>query len=72
MAMPVLFSRAEGAREGPSEITRPVALRAPRGQLRSYPCSHFQFYDEAVRPTVIADQVSFLRAHLLGFAGLAA
>jgi dienelactone hydrolase len=72
MAMPVLFSLAEGDREGPADITRPAAFRAPRGQLRSYPCNHFQFYDEAVRPTVVADQVSFLRAHLVGFPGLSA
>lgn len=72
LAMPVLLSLADADREGPSAVTRPVALRAPRGELRSYPCNHFQFYDEAVRPTVLADQVSFLRAHLVGFPGLAA
>jgi len=72
MRMPVLFSLAEGDREGPVEFARPVALRVPRGQLRTYPCAHFEFYDEAVRPTVAADQISFLRTHLVGFPGLAA
>lgn len=70
LAMPVLLSLAEQDRETPVALTRPIVARAPRGELRCYPCSHFQFYDEAVRPTVLADQVSFLKAHLLGF-GLA-
>ncbi|ATQ42734.1 alpha/beta hydrolase [Caulobacter mirabilis] len=71
LAMPVLLSLAERDRETPAELARPIALRAPFGELRRYPCTHFQFYDEAVRPTVFGDQLSFLRAHLLGFPGLA-
>ena len=72
LAMPVLLSIAEHDRETPPELTRPIAARAPRGELRAYPCAHFQFYDEAVRPTVLADQLSFLRTHLVSFPGLAA
>lgn len=67
LAMPVLLALAERDKETPASLARPIALRAPRGELRCYPCSHFQFYDEAVRPTVIADQISFLRSHLIGF-----
>lgn len=69
-AMPVLVCIAEMDRETPPELTRALALRAPRGELRAYPCSHFQFYSEAVRPTVLADQVNFLKTHLFGFPGL--
>jgi len=70
LAMPVLLSLAERDKETPADATRPIARRAPRGELRCYPCSHFQFYHEAVRPTVIADQISFLRTHLIGFGAL--
>jgi pimeloyl-ACP methyl ester carboxylesterase len=72
LAMPVLFALAERDRETPVETVRPLAFKAPLGELRRYPCTHFQFYDEAVRPTVFGDQLSFLRTHLLGFPELPA
>lgn len=66
LAMPVLFSMAEHDLI-PADRTRPVVLATPRGELRAYPCNHFEVYSAAVRPTVVADQVSFLKTHLLGF-----
>lgn len=67
IAMPLLLSAAEHDLETPVGNIRPIAHAAPKGELRRYPCSHFQFYHEAVRPTVLADQLSFLHAHLMGF-----
>jgi dienelactone hydrolase len=67
IAMPLLLSAAEYDLETPVGNIRPIAHAAPKGELRRYPCSHFQFYHEAVRPTVLADQLSFLHAHLMGF-----
>lgn len=65
--MPVLLSLAERDLGVPTASTRRIAMRAPRGELRCYPCSHFEIYEEPVRRIVAADQASFLRTHLLGF-----
>ncbi len=64
---PFLVTLAEHDRELPTARTRRVAEMAPRGELRRYPCTHFEFYHPQVRPVVVADQVSFLRTHLIGF-----
>jgi alpha-beta hydrolase superfamily lysophospholipase len=43
-----------------------AARRAPLGELRTYPgVDHFDVYDGAEFEAVIADEVSFLRRHLL-------
>ena len=39
--------------------------RAPCGEVRQYPYGHFDFYREEVRRRVVADQVGFLKAHLV-------
>lgn len=64
LAMPLLVSIAEDDREGPEELTRQIAERAPRGELRRYPGDHFDLYRDPVRRRVLADQVEFLRTHL--------
>ena len=64
LAMPVLVCVAELDRESPEELTRQLAERAPRGELRRYPGTHFDFYRDPVRGRVLADQVEFLREHL--------
>jgi alpha-beta hydrolase superfamily lysophospholipase len=44
-----------------------AARRAPRGELRTYPgVDHFDIYDGAEFEAVVADEVAFLRRHLLG------
>lgn len=44
-----------------------AARRAPLGEPRSYPgVDHFDVYDGAEHEAVVADQVAFLRRHLLG------
>jgi len=43
-----------------------AARRAPRGELRTYPgVDHFDVYDGPQHEAVVADQVDFLRRHLL-------
>jgi alpha-beta hydrolase superfamily lysophospholipase len=43
-----------------------AARRAPRGELRTYPgVDHFDIYDGAEFEAVVADEVEFLRRHLL-------
>ena len=39
--------------------------RAPRGEIRRYPVNHFAVYHGEAREKVIADQLDFLRTHLL-------
>lgn len=64
LAMPILVSLAEDDREGLEEATRQLAERAPRGELRRYPGTHFDIYRDPVRQQVLADQVGFLHTHL--------
>ncbi len=43
-----------------------AARRAPQGELRTYPgVDHFDIYDGPVHEALIADQVDFLKRHLL-------
>ncbi len=51
------------ARPGPAIA---AAKRAPRGELRTYPgVDHFDVYDGPEHEAFVADQVDFLRRHLL-------
>jgi pimeloyl-ACP methyl ester carboxylesterase len=52
------------ARPGPAIA---AAHRAPLGELRTYPgVDHFDIYDGPVHEALVADQLAFLRRHLLG------
>jgi len=43
-----------------------AARRAPKGELRTYPgVDHFDVYDGPVHEAIVADQLEFLRRHLL-------
>ena len=53
----------EDAVTPPGPATR-VAERAPRGELRSYPCRHFDIYVGELFERAVADQVDFLERHL--------
>ncbi|MDP4509235.1 alpha/beta hydrolase [Nonomuraea turcica] len=65
LSMPLLVCIAADDRETPRETTRALADRAPRGELRIYPGTHFSFYnDPETREHVLTDQVAFLRRHL--------
>ncbi len=58
------------ARPGPA-IT--AARRAPLGELRTYPgIDHFDIYDGPAHEALVADQLAFLRRHLLAGCGGAA
>ncbi|MFB4276832.1 alpha/beta hydrolase [Nonomuraea sp. MTCD27] len=62
LACPLLVCVAAEDRETPLETTRVLADRAPRGELRVYPGSHFTFYtDPSFRDRVVADQIAFYR-----------
>jgi uncharacterized protein len=64
LRMPLLVCIAEHDLETPEELSRQIAERAPRGELRRYPVSHFDFYRDPVRQRILADQIDFLRTHV--------
>jgi hypothetical protein len=65
LQMPLLVCIGEGDDVTPEAKTRPIAERAPRGELRRYSGDHFAFYrDSEVRRQALADQIEFLRRHL--------
>jgi uncharacterized protein len=62
---PLLVCAAEQDRETPVDTARALANAAPRGVLRVYPGTHFDFYtDPAIRDRALADQLQFLHQHL--------
>ncbi|MCP2288754.1 hypothetical protein APR08_001668 [Nocardia amikacinitolerans] len=66
LRMPLLVSIGERDRETVAEDTVELAERAPRGELRTYPFSHFEIYRADNRQKVLADQIDFLRRVLPG------
>ncbi|MFG3702132.1 hypothetical protein ACGF5C_30180 [Micromonospora sp. NPDC047620] len=65
LAAPLLVCIATEDRETPEHTTRQLAERAPRGTLRRYPATHFDFYtDPTMRERVLAGQIAFLQEHL--------
>ena len=62
---PLLVCIAAEDEATPEELTRPIAERAPRGELKRYEGGHFDFYNAPhIRQQVMADQLAFLRRHL--------
>lgn len=62
---PLLVSIAEKDTEAPPYLTRRLAKLAPRGEVRSYPVTHYEMYRPEIRERVLADQLEFLKRHLL-------
>jgi fermentation-respiration switch protein FrsA (DUF1100 family) len=69
LKMPILVCLAESDAQTPSRLGRRIADNAPLGELRRYPCTHFDFYRDSIRQIVAADQISFLRTQLFGLGG---
>ncbi|WP_280269935.1 alpha/beta hydrolase [Nocardia wallacei] len=62
LTCPLLVCAAADDQETPVATGRTLADAAPHGELRVYPGTHFSFYtDTALRDTVVADQIDFLR-----------
>ena len=67
LACPWLVCVAEEDNVASPPAAIDAASRAPRGELRTYPgVNHFDVYDGAPFEAVVADEVAFLRRHLLG------
>lgn len=60
LTMPLLVCVAELDKETQGEQTDQLLRAAPRVEVRTYPCSHFDIYRPPVRERFLADQVDFL------------
>ena len=65
LAMPVLVCVGDQDQDIPVDYAQAVVAQAPRGVLRRYPGSHFELYYGPLYEQVVADQLQFLRAHLV-------
>jgi hypothetical protein len=65
LGCPVLVCMADGDRLIAPKPALTIARNAPRGELRRYPFSHFGMYFGPGFDAAVADQVAFLRRHLL-------
>lgn len=65
LAVPLLVCLATDDAETPVALSGQLADRAPCGQLKPYPGTHFSFYtDPRTRRTVATDQIAFIREAL--------
>jgi fermentation-respiration switch protein FrsA (DUF1100 family) len=62
---PILFCISETDSVAPAGPTLKYALEAPRGEVRSYPAGHFDFYVGEAFQRLVADQTRFLVRHLV-------
>lgn len=62
---PLLVTLARDDEVLSSDFVRSKAQKAPRHEIREYPVRHFDMYHGAVRDQVAADQLDFLRRHLM-------
>jgi dienelactone hydrolase len=65
IAAPILFSLANRDVEVSADFIKEVAKESPRAEINEYPVGHFEMYHGEVFEQVAADQVRFLRQHLL-------
>ncbi|GGO86254.1 alpha/beta hydrolase [Nocardioides phosphati] len=61
---PILFCVCEQDTVTPPKPTLRYARRAPRGEVRTYPASHFDIYVGEQFEAAVADQTEFLVRHL--------
>lgn len=64
LSMPVLVCLAERDTAASPRLAAELAQRAPRGELRRYPISHFDAYVSEWIETLAMDQIHFLTANL--------
>jgi fermentation-respiration switch protein FrsA (DUF1100 family) len=62
---PILFALAREDAIAPVPFAHAAAARAPHAEVRTYPGGHFDLYVAPPFERAVADQVEFLRRHLL-------
>lgn len=65
IAAPLLVTVARDDEVISTAYVKRTAAKAPHHEIREYPVSHFAMYHGAVRDEVAADQLAFLRRHLV-------
>jgi alpha-beta hydrolase superfamily lysophospholipase len=65
LTMPLLVCIGAQDTAASVNLAAQAATQAPRGELRRYPYGHFAAYIGAGFEQIVADQVAFLRRHLL-------
>ncbi|MBL8511042.1 MAG: alpha/beta fold hydrolase [Betaproteobacteria bacterium] len=61
---PILYTIGEQDVLTPAHLAHAAARRAPRAEVKSYPCGHFDVYVAPLWDQVVTDQTSFLVKHL--------
>jgi dienelactone hydrolase len=61
---PTLVQIAERDTVTPFKVALKAAESLPQGEVRTYDCQHFEPYLEPYFDTVVADQITFLTAHV--------
>lgn len=61
---PILYTIGEQDLLTPARFAHDAARRAPRAEIKSYACGHFDFYLPPLWEKVVADQTEFLVRHL--------
>lgn len=65
LTCPALFCVCEKDTVAPAVTTVKLVSRAPRGEVKRYPCGHFDIYVGAAFEQAVSDQTAFLRRALL-------
>lgn len=65
IACPILFCVCETDSVAPAGPTLRYAAQAPHGEIKTYPEGHFDIYVDDAFERVVADQIAFLKKHLL-------
>jgi pimeloyl-ACP methyl ester carboxylesterase len=61
---PILYAIGEQDLVTPACLAHAAARRAPRAEVKSYPCGHFDVYVAPLWEKVVSDQTEFLVRHL--------
>ncbi|WP_372764283.1 alpha/beta hydrolase [Litorivivens sp.] len=64
IACPILYAIGEQDLITPARFAHDAAGRAPRAEVKSYPCGHFDVYVSPLWEKVIDDQIEFIVRHL--------
>lgn len=65
IAMPLMVTVARDDDVISTAFVKEAAAKAPHHEIREYPVRHFAMYHGAVRDEAAADQLTFLRQHLM-------
>jgi hypothetical protein len=64
LACPIFFALCAEDTVAPVAASRRHARRAPRAEIRDYPCGHFDIYVGDAFERAVADYVDFLDRHV--------